>query len=112
MVRSYVDCALWATSHCDENGNDLGTLDQFEPSRKLIAQARKDCREFLALAGSEIYAHNPIQVGHDFWLTRERHGAGFWDRNLGNYYEKTLTDIAHGFGDCYLYVSRGRVMPA
>jgi hypothetical protein len=21
--------------------------------------------------------------GHDFWLTRNRHGAGFWDRGLG-----------------------------
>ena len=24
----------------------------------------------------------PAQVGHDFWLTRNRHGAGFWDRAM------------------------------
>lgn len=22
-------------------------------------------------------------AGHDFWLTRNHHGAGFWDRGLG-----------------------------
>ncbi len=22
-------------------------------------------------------------IGHDFWLTRNDHGAGFWDRSLG-----------------------------
>jgi hypothetical protein len=23
------------------------------------------------------------QAGIDFWLTRNRHGAGYWDRGLG-----------------------------
>lgn len=23
---------------------------------------------------------DPTQAGHDFWLTRNGHGAGFWDR--------------------------------
>lgn len=32
--------------------------------------------------GSEPYT--ATQAGHDFWLTRNGHGAGFWDRGLGS----------------------------
>ena len=30
---------------------------------------------------SELY--DEAQAGHDFWLTRNGHGVGFWDRGLG-----------------------------
>ena len=40
---------------------------------------------------------------HDFWLTGNRHGAGFWDRGYGADGD-TLTEAAHGYGDVDLYV--------
>jgi hypothetical protein len=45
----------------------------------------------------------PAQIGHDFWLTRNRHGAGFWDRGLGDLGDK-LTAAAHTYGESNLYV--------
>ncbi|AYD82177.1 hypothetical protein KNU13_gp91 [Gordonia phage Turuncu] len=36
--------------------------------------------------------------GHDFLLTRDGHGAGFWDRGLGDLGDY-LTTIADGYGD-------------
>lgn len=42
-------------------------------------------------------------AGHDFWLTRCGHGAGFWDRGLGEVGDK-LTNAAQVFGECHLYV--------
>lgn len=109
MASAYVVCALRATMDCDDQGNEI-RFDDYEPSRMLLARARRDCRAFLRLAGAQVYQHDASQVGHDFWLTRERHGAGFWDRGKGEYYEKTLTDLAHSFGDCHLWLSRGKVM--
>lgn len=46
------------------------------------------------------------QAGHDFWLTRNRHGAGFWDRPDDFYGEhaETLTDAAHAYGEVDAYV--------
>jgi hypothetical protein len=41
------------------------------------------------------------QLGHDFWLTRNNHGAGFWDRGLGEIGEK-LTEIAQSFKECHV----------
>lgn len=37
-------------------------------------------------------------IGHDFWLTSQGHGAGFWDRGLGEVGD-ALTDSANGYGD-------------
>jgi hypothetical protein len=37
------------------------------------------------------------QCGHDFILTANRHGAGFWDRGLGAIGGR-LTEAAHGYG--------------
>ena len=45
----------------------------------------------------------PAQAGHDFWLTRNRHGAGFWDRGLGERGQR-LTDAAHVYGESYLSI--------
>jgi hypothetical protein len=43
------------------------------------------------------------QIGHDIWLTRNHHGAGFWDRGLGDLGDK-LTEIAHSLGGSDAYV--------
>ena len=41
------------------------------------------------------------QVVYDFWLTRNRHGAGFWDGDYEN--GEVLTDIADSFGEVSTY---------
>lgn len=43
------------------------------------------------------------QVGYDFVLTRNGHGAGFWDRGLGEAGDR-LTAAAHSYGESGLYV--------
>jgi hypothetical protein len=48
----------------------------------------------------------PAQVGHDFYLTRNHHGAGFWDRGLGEMGE-TLTNLSHPYGESFLIVIDG-----
>ena len=79
-------------------------------------EAREDCIQFLdncLVANLNFLKFNPgpewpmgygpEQIGIDFWLTRNRHGAGFWDRGLGDIGEK-LTDIAHQMGERSVYV--------
>ena len=41
---------------------------------------------------------------HDFWLTRNGHGAGFWDGDYDDEVGTELTKIAHTFKelDCYV----------
>ena len=42
-------------------------------------------------------------LGHDLWLTRNGHGAGFWDRGLGHLGER-LSDAARSLGEATSYV--------
>lgn len=38
------------------------------------------------------------QAGQDFYLTRNRHGAGFWDSNWPNDVGQRLTKASHTYG--------------
>ena len=38
-------------------------------------------------------------AGHDFWLTRNGHGAGFWDGDWQEPAAAALTAAAHAFGE-------------
>lgn len=66
----------------------------------------EDCRKFFednydilkSLYGTRLSSH-----GYDFWLTRNGHGAGFWDRGYGEAGDK-LSKAADAFGVCDLYV--------
>ena len=41
-------------------------------------------------------------LGHDLWLTRNGHGAGFWDRDLGEL-GSDLTLAAQRMGEVWVY---------
>lgn len=102
MARAYLDCALWTAT--DEEGGRLDrahSLYDFAP--QAIAHARETCEDFRTTAGDLLNGLDSTQAGHDLWLTRNRHGAGFWDRGLGDVGRK-LTALAHPYGDSYVYV--------
>jgi hypothetical protein len=86
---------------CQVNLDSIGyAADDFTPGA--AREVEEDLYGFVtsclaerpdAFAGME-----PSQVGHDFILTRQRQGAGFWDRGLGER-GTWLTTMAQSFGD-------------
>lgn len=44
------------------------------------------------------------RAGHDFWMTRNHHGVGFWDGDWPEPMAKQLTDLAHKYGEFDLYM--------
>lgn len=109
IIGAYIECALWSsTDQSDESGGN--PLDDNYSPDDLAPEARAsmlaDCDDFLDYCdreGIELTTGNADMIGHDFWLTRNHHGAGFWDRGLGALGNK-LTDIAHSYGESYVYV--------
>lgn len=106
VVRGYVECALW--SELDDDGETLDkyrTVDNVDEETMRLMYA--ECREFMRSAGVDYYdyvnRHGAAQFGHDFWLTRNHHGAGFWDRGDGALGQR-LTELAHPWGEAYLYI--------
>ena len=106
MVSAYIECALWSSMDQKANGDEI-QFEDYEPSEELLIQAEKDCKAFIDKCGDlvEVYltSQTPSQAGHDFWLTREGHGTGFWDRGLEALGER-LSDIAKSFGEGNLYI--------
>lgn len=102
VLSAYIDCALWSSS--DDAGEPLNDIfGHADFSQELKAQFRADCSRFLeAIECIDSSAWDDSQLGHDFWLTRNGHGAGFWDRGFPN--GDALSEIARGFGGFDLYV--------
>lgn len=102
FTKSYIMAALWAST--DEDGNPLDdtyTTADIHPSA--MAGIIEDCRTFQVDNGEHIEGRER-QAGHDFWLTRCRHGSGFWDGDWPQDVSRLLTDKSHSYGVCHLYV--------
>lgn len=107
MLSGYLSTALWSTNdQSDERGgrpmDENYSLDDIDP--ETIARAEKDCADFEAKAGNLLDGLDMGTVGHDFWLTRNGHGAGFWDGDYEKSVGDALTKISKEFGEVDLYV--------
>ena len=111
FTEGYLECLEFTECHCDNP--ELQSADGF--SSELIANAIEICRDFqnsyadLLIIYEQATDNNMANAGHDLWLTRNRHGAGFWDRYYGKnpVYRnamRELTDAAHAYGECCAYV--------
>ena len=101
FLKAYLECAAFADAP-----EGYGHLDFTKASK---AKAKKDCEAFFN-ANEKMIEADFSQAGHDFWLTRNGHGAGFWDREeiWGEYNATFLTGAAHAFGECsVLLTGRG-----
>ncbi len=86
---AYLEAALWSSTDWD-TGEPLDgeyDIDDFTPAS--IRQAISDCEDFQEANEDDLdeiaerFGATDAQSGHDFWLTRNGHGAGFWDRGYG-----------------------------
>jgi len=86
FTLAYIEAALWSST--DDNGHPLDanhSADDIAPDT--LAKMAADCARFQEQFGdlidsapdvSNAYSNREM-AGHDFWLTRNGHGAGFWD---------------------------------
>ncbi len=111
FTSCYIACALWSSSDNsrDDGGDPLD--DNYGPNDlapETLAAMIKECRDFRDYVRETLGAEAAEQVdtscgGHDFWLTRNAHGAGFWDGDWGTLGDD-LTKASKTFGSCDLYV--------
>lgn len=105
----YVQCALWTSTDDDGDFLDAG-FGVEDLTSGALSEMRADVADFLNRHASAVLAFQTVtsrcfdQIGSDFWLTRNRHGAGFWDRDAGEVGER-LSDAAEAAGERWLYVS-------
>lgn len=110
FVDAYIEAALWSSSgesddpetSCEYLDAKFGFEDIADAARaKILA----DCRDFYT-ANEPVWSavSSDEQAGHDFWLTRNGHGCGFWDRGYAESTSDALTAACRKFRECYLVV--------
>lgn len=112
IARHYLICALWSsTDNSDESGgsplDENYSLSDIAP--ETLKQAQDDCNAFvdeivpILEAHGDSVAWDSEQFGHDFWLSRNGHGAGFFDRGNEPVWQE-LQRAAKAWGTVDLYV--------
>lgn len=97
-TRAYLETALWSSTDVDGEPLDSNfSIDDF--SVEAIEKAKKDTTDFFEKAGALLDDYDYETVMHDFWLTRNRHGAGFWDGDYKESDGEKLTELSHSFGE-------------
>lgn len=118
FVRGYITCALWSSSdESDESGGE--PLDSNYTADDLTAECRKrmedDCADFVRANWLDLILYTRTYAptgeyevwecaGHDFWLTRNGHGAGYWDRGLRELGDR-LTKAAKVYSSADLFLN-------
>jgi hypothetical protein len=132
IVTSYLEAALWTEEERikEDEESEIHSMygkpddgdddDDDEHVSKLIPRidyiidniaidskikAFNDIKKFISIVGLEIIDDiDPNSLGHDIWLSRNGHGAGFFDRGYDIDIEKKLMDAAHQIGEDNLYL--------
>ncbi len=121
VTNSYLETALWSSyDYSGPDENDDRPFDEdydytdFSDEARTAAYA--DCKRFMECLENTILddddeaadyadlweAADHLQgferIGHDFWLTRNGHGAGFWDGDYSIYGDRICEVLYKEFG--------------
>lgn len=108
FTKGYIEAAFFTNEFDDFSIQDIHP--------RSLALIKEDCRRFQetyreeldeALDTGQTIGYDERRAGNDFWFSRNGHGTGFWDRDLGEsgdrlhslvaYNEKTLFLEEDGF---------------
>ena len=120
FVSAYLVAALWSSTDDGDTALDynhdmgdftetaLHTMRQHcsyfltaQQAGGIIEKAIETGNVYLSGDGSDEWSH----AGHDFWLTRNGHGAGFWDGDWPEPYATQLTEICQSLPEIDLYIT-------
>lgn len=130
FTQGYVECMFWAENDQNETPDDKSLEDKYDFddfTPEFRAMVLNDCTRFQIENAAELAAakvakgfealhegtaSDPVltRAGHDFWLTRQNHSAGFWDGDWPKDIGAALTKYCEGAGELYVYVTdKGKI---
>ncbi len=103
FTAAYVEAMLWAETHSSEGSDNDGEsfeslgydVSDIDPAG--LAEIIADCADFQQ-ANEDDIRFAVAHAGHDFYLTRNGHGAGFWDGGWPEGVGERLADNAKVYG--------------
>lgn len=123
ITKHYLIALLWTMPGDDDYENPGDNIALCDLPQETIQQATDDVVAFVSSCGvlfdqamacfADGYGRHPdagsaeAAFGHDFALTRNGHGCGFWDRDnegLPKFLGYALTRVCESFGEANLYI--------
>lgn len=104
FLSGYATAILWANAYGPDGEPDENAAYVYHSPGKWwedIGLDLGDARAFYAEEEPNLWATGErdfAQHGHDFALTRNGHGTGFWDRGYGEVGDR-LTESARAYGE-------------
>lgn len=101
FTLGYIEAMCW--TECNPDNPDLDGLGLDDLTEESFSAAVEDCKVFQQSHAADLeraYAkpdYDAGRAGHDFWLSRNGHGVGFFDRDLGEVGDR-LQDAARSSG--------------
>ena len=99
FTSDYLEAVEWTL----DDSIKRDTVKGFAP--QAIAKAKEDCTSFQQANAADLEAYqgaSGFTGGVDLWLTRNQHGAGFWDRGLGDLGKRLTVAARLGVQDAYV----------
>jgi hypothetical protein len=95
---SMLETALWSTAGYDDEHLDSRYSIEDIP-KEFVDKCDVMLTEFMVKAEKRqlFDDDDKANIGHDFWLTLHRHGAGFWDGDYKN--GDMLTELCQEFSE-------------
>src|ERR1035437_1508093 len=101
ILNSYLETAIWA-EESDENDLQGKTIHEIDKNSK--ANSAIEMYQFLQKAqqeaSDELNTYDEEAIGHNLWLSRNGHGAGFFDDN-----NDKLQNLARNMKPVDIYLS-------
>ncbi len=109
FTQGYIEAMFFTSTGTGDDG-DLKDASVAELAPDAWQSIIEDCANFQKLFADDLAEacdqdkmdYGMENAGRDFWYTRNYHGAGYWDRGLGDIGDK-LTDNVKGYAELYLY---------
>ena len=90
FTQGYIEAAFFtSTGTGDDAENDLEHASFGELAPEALTAIIADCAKFQADHSALLnlaygmHGYDESRAGNDYWYTRNGHGTGFWDRDLG-----------------------------
>ena len=113
FTNAYIVAALWSSTDFDGEPLDRDH-DESDIAAETLQAMRNDCAAFYDANWDSITCEDGLigpdgstqdeMAGHDFWLTRCGHGAGFWDGDWPEPHATKLDNASKQFGNVDLYI--------
>lgn len=99
-LEAYMQTLRWSSK---DDGDDEWDNREFTDDAR--NQAKRDVEAFIKKAGSLLDGEELPKAMHNFALTRNGHGAGFWDGGYTEEKGEALTKLSELFGVVEVYVT-------